>query len=61
MAQVTGLSLRWVQDIEQGRNGMTANNRLLMRMIELDPDAAEHAARTLQEEDDCRAERDAWE
>lgn len=53
MARDMNLPIRWVQDLEQGRNGMTAPVRLLVRTLELYPDAVKQAARLIREEDEA--------
>jgi DNA-binding transcriptional regulator YiaG len=55
MARDMNLPLRWVQDLEQGRNGMTAAVRLLLRTLELFPDAVKQAARSIRDEDEAEA------
>ena len=56
MARDMNLPLRWVQDLEQGRNGMTAPVQLLVKTLEMFPDAVKAAARVIRDEAEARAE-----
>lgn len=51
MAQHMNLPVRWVQDLEQGRNGMTAPVRLLFKVMEMNPEAVKKAASALRDEE----------